>query len=264
MIDGMKWFRLLASLLALSIPAAATQQPAQAARLTFDVASIRLSHAETASGMMKALPGGHGYTIQNLPVRLMISLVYKVPVRQIQGGPDWLDSDRYDIEARADGSYSLDDLHLMLEHLLEDRFALKTRREVRDGTVYALTVAPSGHKLEETHQEQDFNIPITFTDNGVAGKRVSLAYFSWWLGQQLQQDHRPVIDRTGLTGFYNFRLVYSPPLPTDVSRENIAPELRDRPSLFDALRDQLGLQLKPTSGPIDYYLIEHVERPSEN
>src|ERR1700679_2027078 len=71
-------------------------------RLTFDVATIRRSNANDLAGGIKPLPGGNGYSAKNIPIKLMISLMYRVPIRQITGGPDWLASDRYDIEARAD------------------------------------------------------------------------------------------------------------------------------------------------------------------
>src|ERR1700742_216012 len=79
-------------------------------RLEFEVASIRPSTANTPNGGIKALPGGREYTSRNVPIKLIISLMYKVPIRQIEGGPDWLANDRYDIEAKADHGYSVDDL----------------------------------------------------------------------------------------------------------------------------------------------------------
>ena len=75
-------------------------------RLTFDVATIRLSNANDLNGGIKALPGGNGYSAKNIPIKLMISLMYRVPMRQITGEPDWVRTDRYDIEARVDGRQS--------------------------------------------------------------------------------------------------------------------------------------------------------------
>src|SRR5580693_5885699 len=120
---------LLLTLLPLST---AAQYPT---RLTYDVASIRPSTDESRSGSIKATPGGTGYTAHNINVRTMISLMYKIPARQIKGGPDWLDSDRYDVEARADKPYNLDDLHIMYQNLLADRFNLKFHKETREGNV---------------------------------------------------------------------------------------------------------------------------------
>ncbi len=231
------------------------------ARLTFDVASIRLTKPGMRGGGIKALPGGQEYRAQGVPLKLMISLMYKVPMRQIKGDPEWLNADRYDVEARVDGAYNVDDLHTMYQNLLADRFGLKFHIETKEGPVYGLTVEPSGTKMKLNEGTEDFSIPITFTNDGVAGVRVSMNYLSWWLGQQVQRDDRPVVDQTGLKGKYDFKLSFAPPLPPDVVPP---PEFKDRPSLFDALRDQLGLRLKAQTGPVEYIVIDHVEKPSEN
>jgi len=80
----------------------------------------------------------------------------------------------------------------------------------------------------------------------------------------LQQDERPVVDLTGLSGFYDFNLSY---LPQDLSQEmrnNLSQEALDRPSMFEALKEQLGLKLTPQKGPVQYLVIDHIERPTEN
>jgi uncharacterized protein (TIGR03435 family) len=233
-------------------------------RLTFEVASIRPSTANDLNGGIKALPGGQEYTSRNIPIKLIISLMYKVPMRQIEGGPEWLANDRYDIEAKADQSYNIDGLHVMFQNLLADRFKLRFHKEIRQGNVYALTVDGPGLKMKVNDSPQDFNIPINFSPEGVVGRRVPMPYLCWFLGQTLQADGRPVIDKTGLAGNYDFTLTFAPVLPPDVSRDNLSPELRDRPSIFNALREQLGLKLTPERGPVEYYVIDSVERPSEN
>jgi uncharacterized protein (TIGR03435 family) len=248
----------------ISLVAAAHAQ-GKAPRLTFDVASIRLSDQNAQGGGIKPLDGGHGYTAKGIPVKLMISLMYKVPMRQISGGPEWLNSDRYDVEARADGSYSLDDLHIMFQNLLADRFKLTFHKEIKEGNVYALTIDSSGLKLKENDQAEDFRIPMTPGPmNEWTGIRVPMPYLCWWLGQQLQRDERPVIDKTGLEKKYDFKIAFMPILPPDFPKENIPPELLDKPSIQDALKQQLGLRIDPTRGPVEHFAIDHVERPSEN
>jgi len=245
----------------------APQAPCQGApqRLTFDVASIRPSTANDLNGGIKPIPSGRGYTSRNIPIKLIISLMYKVPMRQIEGGPEWLGNDRYDIEAKADQPYNVDDLHVMFQNLLVDRFKLKFHKEIRQGNVYALTIDKPGLKMKVNDSPEDFNIPINGGGNGaVVGKRVPMPYLCWFLGQQLQADGRPVIDRTGLAGNYDFTLTFAPVLPPDVSRDNLSPELRDRPTIFNALREQLGLKLTAERGPVEYYVIDSVERPSDN
>jgi uncharacterized protein (TIGR03435 family) len=253
---------LLAAVLLLSTFTLAQDKPS---RLTFDVASIKLSAPDQQNGGIKPLPGGNGYIAENMPVKLMISLMYRVPMRQIKGGPDWLDSERYDIEARADGSYGIDDLHTMFQNLLADRFNLKFHKDPREGNVYALTIDKSGLKMKEDGTGQDLKIPITPGPNfEVIGNRVPMPYLCWWLGQQLQNDQRPVIDKTGLRNSYDFTLKFAPLLAPGASKDGLPPELQELPSIFDALRDQLGLKLEPTRGPVDYYMIDHIDRPSPN
>lgn len=234
------------------------------ARLTFDVASIRLSTANTQNGGIKPIPSGRGYTAQNIPIKLIISLMYKVPMRQIEGGPDWLANDRYDIEAKVDQPYNVDDLHVMFQNLLVDRFRLKFHKETRQGNVYTLTIDKPGLKMKVNDSPEDFNIPMNPAPEGFVGRRVPMPYLCWFLGQTLQADGRPVVDKTGLTGKYDFTLTFAPVLPPDVSRDNLAPELRDRPSIFNALREQLGLKLTAERGAVEYYVIDSVERPSDN
>jgi uncharacterized protein (TIGR03435 family) len=178
--------------------------------------------------------------------------MYRIPLRQITGGPDWFSTDLYDIDAKGDHSYSLDDLHTMFQNLLADEFKLTFHKEIKEGNVYALTIDKSGLKMKVNETDQKFDIPITRSQNGIAnGVRVPMQYLCWWLGQNLQQDERPVVDMTGLTKNYDFTLSFLPPLPPNFNTENIPPEILNRPSIFDALKQQLGLKLEPQKGPVD-------------
>ena len=246
----------------LAVSSAREQSPP---RLTFEVASIHPTKPGTVNGMVKPLPGGFGYTSHNIPIKLIFSLMYRVPMRQISGAPDWLGSDSYDVDAKADHAYSSDDLHVMFQNLLVVRFSLKFHKETREGPVYALTVTPSGLKMKPNDGPESFEIPMNFgADGAMVGKRVPMPYLCWFLGQQLQHDERPVIDLTGLQGFYDFTLLFAPQLPPDVPRESLPPGLLDRLSLFEAVKQQLGLMLTAQKGPVEYYVIDHVERPSDN
>jgi uncharacterized protein (TIGR03435 family) len=218
-----------------------------------------------ARGGIKALPGGQEYSAVGAPVKLMIALMYKIPMRQIEGGPDWLNSDLWDVKAKADRSYSLDDLHLMFQSLLADEFKLKFHKESKEGNVYVLSVDKAGLKMKANDSPQDFEIPVKGGQDGTTlGKRVPMEYLCWWLGQVLQRDERPVIDRTGLKGNYDFTLAFLPELPPNFPRENLPPGMLDRPSIFDAVKQQPGLRLDAQKGPVEYYVIDHAERPSEN
>ncbi len=233
----------------------------KAERLTFDVATIRPANPDATSGSIRPLPGGFGYHADNIPVKLMISLMYRIPMRQIQGGPEWLESAKYDIEAKADRSYSVDDLHVMFQNLLAERFGLRFHREEKIGPVYTLTVDKSGLKMKLNESPEDFKIPMNFGAEGTVGRRVPMPYLCWWLGQQLQSDERPVVDHTGLTGKYDFTIRFARELPLGTIRDN---EGDQEPSIFEALREQLGLRLVPEKGPVEDLVIDAVERPTAN
>ena len=119
--------------------------------------------------------------------------------------------------------------------------------------------------MKEHTGDQAFNIPITGgVAAGFTGDRVNMEYICWWLGQVLTNDQRPVVDMTGLTKNYDFTLKFLPELPPNVSPESIPAEIANRPSLFVALKEQLGLRLDPQKGPVEYYVIDHIERPAGN
>lgn len=247
----------------LLLPPAAHPQD-KSSRLTFDVISIHPSEPNQAGGGIKPIAGGHGYTARNIPVKLMISLMYKIPARQIKGGPDWLDSERWDVEARADGAYNVDDLHTMYQNLLADRFGLTFHKETKEGNIYALSVDPAGLKMKPNTSPQDYAIPVQGPPNRVVGNRVPMNYLTWFLGQNLQNDERPVVDMTSLPGNYDFVLSFQPQLPPGASPDALPAELRDLPNLFTAVREQLGLKLTAQKGPIDFFMIDRVQKPSDN
>jgi uncharacterized protein (TIGR03435 family) len=258
-----KLFAILSLLLIISLPLLHAQETP--ARLTFDVASIKLAKPGTPPGAIKVMPGGEEYIAQDAPVKLLIALMYKIPIRQITGGPDWLSTDLYKIDAKADHSHNIDEMHIMFQNLLADEFKLKFHKETKEGNVYALTIDKSGLKMKEHTGDQAFNIPITGgVAAGFTGDRVNMEYLCWWLGQILTNDQRPVVDMTGLSKNYDFKLTFVPELPPNVSPETIPGEILNRPSLFEALKQQLGLRLDPQKGPVEYYVIDHIERPAGN
>jgi uncharacterized protein (TIGR03435 family) len=256
----------LTAFLCLLSPAASWGLPTAPMRLTFEVASIKPSQSNpNAVYGIKPLPGGSGYTAQNVPFKLMMALMYKVPMRQILGGPDWINTDRWDVEARAEQPASVDDLHVMFQNLLADRFNLRFHKETKEGPVYALTVDKPPLKMKADGTGQALGIPIVpAAGGGFAGTRVPMPYLTWWLSQQLQNDGRPVVDETGLSESYDFTIQFAPQLPPNVSRDMLPPEMQSLPSIFDAVKQQLGLKLEAARGPIEYYVIDNVEKPSAN
>lgn len=234
--------------------------------LTFDVASIKLSSSDGHNAGMRTVPDGRGYSAQSVSVQEAVSLIYRIPMDHIKGAPDWVHTDRYDVEARADHSCSQDDLRVMFQNLLADRFNLKLHKEIKEGRVYALMVDTPGSKMKIDDDPRDPKIPMMTPgrDNVAVATKISMPYLSWWLGQQLLDSDRPVIDKTGLDKYYDFTLSFAPELPVDASKEGLPLGLRDRPSLSDALKEQLGLKLRAQKGPVEYYVIDHIDKPSKN
>jgi len=119
--------------------------------------------------------------------------------------------------------------------------------------------------MKVNDKPQDYEWPIQFSGLGAMnGVRVPMRFLCWNLGQLLQQDERPVVDRTGLPGYYDFTLTFLPPNMRSETKDALPQDVADRPSLFAALKEQLGLKLTAQKGPVQYLVIDHVERPSEN
>jgi len=232
------------------------------APLTYEIVSVRQSSPGTDLEGINPLPNGVGYNGIGVTVRDMLTVMYRLPRRQVIGGPGWVDSERFDVMVRADHRYSIDELHAMFQNMLADRFHLKLHIETKQGPVYALTIAKSGLKMAPVEEGFARNSPIqTERKNVYTADRVPMVYLCFWLGIQLQNDHRPVVDETGLNGHYDFNLTFRPQLaPEDRS----SGEAENLPSIFDAVRDQLGLQLTPKLGPVQTLVIDSVDRPSSN
>jgi uncharacterized protein (TIGR03435 family) len=146
----------------MSAPQGRAQPPdGTSARLEFEVASIKLAKPGGIVNQIRPLPGGQTYLAQDMTVKAIFALMYKVPDSQVFGGPSWLDTDGYDIEAKAAKPSNIDQLHLMFQNLLADRFKLQFHKETRQLPVYALMVDKAGSRMKVNETEQDFKIPIT-------------------------------------------------------------------------------------------------------
>lgn len=207
---------------------------------------------------------GSGYLAQNITVKTMMTVMYRIPESRIEGGPDWFDSQGYDIQAKADHECSLDDLHTMFKNLLADRFGLKFHIETRVGSVYELHVDKSGLNMKPDGRADEMKVSVIPKGPGeFVGARVPISYLCFFLAQQINGSARPVIDKTGLTEAYDFTLTFLPDIP-GVPADKLDPELQARPALFDAVKEQLGLKLELRKGPVGSFVIDHVEHPTEN
>jgi uncharacterized protein (TIGR03435 family) len=242
------------------------QHPSADAELKFDVVAIHPSPPDAKGGFIKPLPNGSGYQAENMTAKTMMALMYRIPERQIEGGPEWFGTEPFNVEARADhGGYSIDDLHAMFKTLLKDRFGLKIHVDTREGPVYVLTVARGGIKMKDHGALGDLSIPIVPRGHDqFVGTKVPMQYLCWFLEGIMPENPRPIIDETGLKDVYDFELSFAPELPPGISVDQLTPEMRNRPVLRDALEEQLGLELKQGKGPVDYYVIDRVSEPSAN
>ena len=230
--------------------------PSTANAQSFEAASIKIGRPPAQSSF-GPLPGGERYRAVNAPLNWLISAAYGVPLRQISGLPS---GDAYDIEAKADHPVNRDQMMLMLQHLLEDRFKLVVRRETKEIKAYMLVVAKGGAKLNES-QGGDLAVRKINASKTVY-QNMSMPVFANLLAFPVDDT---VVDQTGLNGTYNFTLNYMPERlgPGVLEGREPGPD-PNAPSLTTALQQQLGLKLESRKGPVAMLVIEHVEKLSGN
>jgi|SRR6185437_1512087 len=242
-------------------------QSAGTPRMEFDIISVKPAPPGQRDGGVQPTPGYQGYTLDNASLFTDMTVAYGVVANQIEGGPGWIRSDRWDIEAKSDQPRTIDELHLMLEHALEDRFAMKLHHETRQESVLSLEVDPHGAKLTAHRPANDTHTPPIGIGPGsrpgvlaLTGTNVSMSYLAFFCSRI---QHLPVLDRTGLDGHYDISVEFTlPPRPEGGAN---APQPPDLSPLFDAIRDQLGLRLvRGGKGPVDHIVIDSVQRPTGN
>lgn len=212
------------------------------------------------------MPGGQTYIATNIPMRLMMMSVYRISDSQIVGAPAWMDTERWDVDAKAEHPSTLDQLHEMFQTLLADRFKLQFHRESKEISAYMLSVDKSGSKLTPGDPKDAFDIAMKPGNRPgeTIGISVQMSYLCWRLSLQL---NTPVVNQTGLDGYYNFTLVLPPPPPLlqRLDPPGPAPGGSDLAAdLIPALRQQLGLRLESRKAAVEVFVIDHVERPTNN
>jgi uncharacterized protein (TIGR03435 family) len=237
--------------------------------LRFEVVSFKPSEGAGPGGGIRPAPGGQRYVATNCPIKLMIQVAYRLKADQIVGGPGWLDTDRYDMEGKAEKPSTADELHVMLMNMLVDRMQLKFHHEKKEMARYALTVDKGGSKLTP-HEAANAGEPWVdqttekFLHLKLKATSAPMDYFAFRLSQLLD---RPVVDLTELKGGYDFTLTYTRELPAgfpEGAKINGEDPDTSGPTLFEALKRQLGLELKPQKGPVDVIVIDHAEKPTAN
>lgn len=234
---------------------AITQMPEKTP--AFEVATIKPSGRDSAPMSMQRLPGGRFLT-SNTPLTMLIDWAYGLDDGRLLGAPKGAESTRFDIVALAPvENPAPGQMQLMMRNLLADRFKLVVHRESRELTSYELITEDGGPKVQvSTSAEPSDPDPFRMSASGILiGTRVTADMLTKVLSSQLG---RPVENRTGLTGTFDFTLQWRPD-----ERAAIAGD--DRPSLFTAIREQLGFRLTARKAPVDVIVIDEVEiTPTEN
>ena len=235
--------------------------------VAFPVASIKPNHSGDPGSSWNISPGE--MLLHNITLKQLVQIAYNVKDYSMSG-PDWLGSERFDINAQTPpelvatkDSQRRDELfHGAMQALMAERFKLAVHHETRTMPAYALVVAKGGLKVEPVESDGGSNEQ---TKNGkLVATRVSMERMCDWLTRQL---NRPVADKTNVKGVFTFRLEYSPEqnLPATTPGEGTAPPDNSGPSIFTALQEQLGLKLQPEKLPVDIVVVDQVARiPTEN
>jgi uncharacterized protein (TIGR03435 family) len=259
----------------------------------FAVASIKRNQASPVPNSMGA-PMGAGYrsggrfVAGNAPVTFLIQRSYAVQSFQVLGGPSWISTDGYDIEAKPEGNTDQKRMWLMVQALLAGRFKLSMHRETRDLPVYDLQAVRGGPKLPPPQGGDCAEVMTAFPGPGqprlappcgpgvigagtgltMEGINVSMPAVAKLLSSLVGRE---VVDKTGFTGRFALHLEFAiddalaglpNPAGPDASGQPADPAAR--PTIRTALREQLGLKLQASTGPVDVFVIDHVERPTEN
>lgn len=233
----------------------------QTAEPTFEVASVRRNLSGEPPAVGRGGPGTVALT--RVTLRDLIRVAWRVPNVRLTGGPEWTDSDRFDIVAKANGTPTAEERSLMMRALLADRFKLRVRIEARDMPHYALKVEAAGRTGATLRRSsRDCSSAVRPPDCGLMqATRDRLTFRDVPMRTLAEMGlsipaGAVVVDRTGLSGTFDVDLTWAPePRPDTVPST-------DAPSIFTAVREQLGLKLEPVRGPVEMLVIESAELPT--
>jgi len=236
----------------------------------FEVATIKPAKP-TPDGKNFDFEGRH-LTAVDIDVNDLISLAYGLHTRQIVGAPEWFSSDLFDIDGIPDvpGEPNEKQMGILFQKLLAERFALKFHHEQRELSVFALTVDKGGPKMTlSAARKDDADDDFNFTRPGnLTVRNMTMSDFAQWI--QASTTDRPMIDRTGLGGRYDFKLKWTPDESQFAQFRSSGEAVRKRnnpngpPPLDVAIRQQIGLRIDAVKAMVDVIVIDHVEHPSPN
>jgi uncharacterized protein (TIGR03435 family) len=233
---------------------------------SFEVASVKPTGPERRGLHQLNCAGGTGWAVMDEPLLYLIQWAYDLPpgTHQVSGGPNWLDSPEtgFDVQSKTARRVSPDECRLMGQSLLADRFKLAVHWETKELPVFVLSVGSKGSKLHEAGEDPKVLSSVTLNGAKIqvgdgyrstaSGRGMSMSELARFL-MTLPVVGRPVIDKTGLAAFYGFSL--------DFAWE---PGDDNRPDIFTAVQEQLGLKLEASKGPVEVLVIDSVEKPDPN
>ena len=233
----------------LLLPVFLSAQPA------FEVTSIKPAPQQPMGQISIRKSADEGrLNYSNVSIADLVAQAYHVQHRQVSG-PDWRDSQRFDIVAKFPAGVGKSSIPEMLRSLLNERFALKMHEESKEMAIYAIMPAKTGPKMKKAEQVGRFS-----TSSGKALVHITATTTLALLADSLSgMLDRPVVDQSGLDGSWVVDLQWTP------DSSGGPPDNASAPSIFTALQEQLGLRLVPTKGPVRFLVIDHAEKtPSEN
>jgi uncharacterized protein (TIGR03435 family) len=262
--------KIVVGALAISTSSVLAQSSPQRPKFdTFEVATIKPVESQAKSGRYIKMDGSNRFVEKDYTLKLLIAAAYDLNPRTISGGPDWVDSDHYDILAVTPGEVrpDHDEQMSMLRNLLTERFNLKFHREPKVFSIYELQVAKDGPKLKSTTAAA--GDPVVVGPGVVYPQKVVLPGRNATMGNfvsLLQRAilDRPVVDKTGLAGRYDFDLEWAPDETQFGGAVTPATEGATSPPLFEAVQQELGLKLVATKGPADALVVDNAGRPTPN
>ncbi|MGD0049892.1 MAG: TIGR03435 family protein [Bryobacteraceae bacterium] len=224
----------------------------------FEVASVKPSKPDQFTESSGIKTGKGRLTASNVTLKRCVMGAFGLGPNQIAGGPTWLDSDRYEIIAKADQPVGDAALMTMLRALLIERFKLAIHRETRTIEAFVLDVAKNGPKLEKAEETES----STNSSRGlIDAKTITMDRFAEVLSRQMDL---PVVNQTRLEGSFNLKLEWSTESGRPVRDGTGDVAMETEVSIFTAIQQELGLRLRARKTPVEVIVIDHAEKPSEN
>jgi len=230
----------------------------------FEVATVKPVQADLKAGRFFRMDGTHRWVARNYTMKALLAMAYDLNPQTISGGPGWMDSQQFSIEAVTPGDVApvrLEQMR-MLRALLVERFGLKFHRVDKEFAIYALSVAKGGPKLKAAAKPDDPPLLVAVVYPGkidVPAKSVTMDDFVSML-QRATLD-RPTVNKTGLEGKYDFDLYWAPDETQYGGAIKPAPDDAPSPPLFTAMQEQLGLKLEATRGMVSAMVVDGAVRP---